>query len=45
MVTEVCFVRHAQPEHMWEDDRTRPLTDEGKRTLLHRKSISGKRAG
>lgn len=31
MATEVYFVRHAQPEHMWEDDRTRPLTDEGKR--------------
>ncbi|MDE6639627.1 MAG: histidine phosphatase family protein [Acetatifactor sp.] len=30
MVTKVYFVRHAQPEHMWEDDRTRPLTDEGK---------------
>lgn len=28
--TKVYFVRHAQPEHMWEDDRTRPLTDEGK---------------
>ena len=25
-VTKVYFVRHAQPEHMWEDDRTRPLT-------------------
>lgn len=31
MATEVYFVRHAQPEHMWEDDRTRPLTDEGKK--------------
>lgn len=31
MATKVYFVRHAQPEHMWEDDRTRPLTDEGKK--------------
>lgn len=30
-MTNVYFVRHAQPEHMWEDDRTRPLTEEGKR--------------
>lgn len=30
-MTKVYFVRHAQPEHMWEDDRTRPLTEEGKR--------------
>lgn len=29
-ITQVYFVRHAQPEHMWEDDRTRPLTAEGK---------------
>ena len=29
-VTKVYFVRHAQPEHMWEDDRTRPLTAGGK---------------
>lgn len=27
--TKLYFVRHAQPEHMWEDDRTRPLTAEG----------------
>lgn len=27
---KVYFVRHAQPEHTWEDDRTRPLTPEGK---------------
>lgn len=26
----VYFVRHAQPEYDWEDDRTRPLTAEGK---------------
>ena len=31
MTTRVYFVRHAQPEHKWEDDRTRPLTPEGKR--------------
>lgn len=31
MTTRVYFVRHAQPEHMWEDDRTRPLTLEGKK--------------
>ena len=30
-ITKVYFVRHAQPEHMWEDDRTRPLTAEGKK--------------
>lgn len=28
-MTQIYFVRHAQPEHAWEDDRTRPLTDEG----------------
>ncbi len=26
---KVYFVRHAQPEHAWDDDRTRPLTLEG----------------
>ena len=30
-ITKVYFVRHAQPEHMWEDDRTRPLTAEGRK--------------
>ncbi len=30
-VTRIFFVRHAQPEHTWEDDRTRPLTEEGKK--------------
>lgn len=30
-MTKVYFVRHAQPEHAWEDDRTRPLTEEGKK--------------
>ena len=29
-MTKVYFVRHAQPEHAWEEDRTRPLTREGK---------------
>lgn len=29
-MTKLYFVRHAQPEHAWEDDRTRPLTAEGK---------------
>lgn len=28
-MTSIYFVRHAQPEHSWEDDRTRPLTAEG----------------
>lgn len=28
-MTHIYFVRHAQPEHEWEDDRTRPLTPEG----------------
>ncbi len=27
---KVFFVRHAQPDHGWEDDRTRPLIEEGK---------------
>lgn len=25
----IYFVRHAQPDHNWKDDRTRPLTEEG----------------
>ncbi len=29
-MTKIYFVRHAQPDSQWEDDRTRPLTDEGK---------------
>ena len=29
-MTKVYFVRHAQPNFAWEDDRTRPLTAEGK---------------
>lgn len=28
-MTRVFFVRHAQPEHDFPDDRTRPLTEEG----------------
>ncbi len=28
-MTRVFFVRHAQPQSDWEDDRTRPLTKEG----------------
>ena len=30
-MTKIYFVRHAQPEHACEDDRTRPLTGEGKK--------------
>ncbi len=29
-MTKIYFVRHAQSEHAWEEDRTRPLTPEGK---------------
>ena len=29
-MTKVYFVRHAQPDFSWEEDRTRPLTEEGK---------------
>lgn len=28
-MTKVYFVRHAQPRHDWDNDRTRPLTEEG----------------
>lgn len=28
-MTSLYFIRHAQPDHDWEDDRTRPLSDEG----------------
>lgn len=28
-MTTIYFVRHAEPKHGWEDDRTRPLTNEG----------------
>lgn len=30
-MTRVYFVRHAQPDHDWEEDRTRPLTEEGRK--------------
>lgn len=30
-MTKIYFVRHAQPEHDHEDDRTRPLTAEGEK--------------
>ena len=30
ILTKVYFVRHAKPDHSWSDDRTRPLTPEGK---------------
>jgi 2,3-bisphosphoglycerate-dependent phosphoglycerate mutase len=30
-MTTIYFVRHAEPLHSWEDDRTRPLTEEGQR--------------
>lgn len=30
-MTRVYFVRHAQPDHDWKEDRTRPLTEEGKK--------------
>lgn len=30
-MTTIYFVRHAEPLHSWEDDRTRPLTAEGQR--------------
>ena len=32
-MTRIYFVRHAQPEHSWEDDRTRPLSEEGRKIL------------
>ena len=28
-MTSLYFVRHAQPVHGWEDDRSRPLSEEG----------------
>lgn len=30
-MTRVYFVRHAQPDNNWKEDRTRPLIEEGKR--------------
>lgn len=29
-MTKIYFVRHAQPDHSWQDNRTRPLTREGR---------------
>ncbi len=29
-LTKIYFVRHAQPDFAWKDDRTRPLTAEGR---------------
>ncbi|WP_017414885.1 histidine phosphatase family protein [Clostridium tunisiense] len=28
-MTSIYFVRHAQPDHGWEDDKSRPLSDDG----------------
>lgn len=28
-MTSIYFIRHAQPDHDWDDDRTRPLSDGG----------------
>ncbi|WP_238885068.1 histidine phosphatase family protein [Clostridium sp. YIM B02551] len=28
-MTSIYFIRHAQPDHDWEEDRTRPLSDAG----------------
>ena len=28
-MTSIYFIRHAEPDHVWEDDRSRPLTAEG----------------
>lgn len=33
-MTKVFFVRHAQPLHEYNDDRTRPLTEEGEKDAL-----------
>ena len=42
-LTHVYFVRHAQPVHSHREDRTRPLTQEGKRdTALVTKTLSDK---
>lgn len=30
-MTRVYFVRHSQSDHTWEEDRTRPLTEEGRK--------------
>lgn len=39
-MTKVYFVRHAQPEHAWKEDRTRPLTEDGKRNKLWQEMLS-----
>lgn len=28
-MTSIYFIRHAQPDHGWEEDRNRPLSDDG----------------
>ena len=33
-MTTVYFVRHAEPNHKWNDDRTRPLSDDGLKDRL-----------
>jgi len=33
-MTHIYFVRHAQPEHNWEEDRSRSLTEEGQRDSM-----------
>lgn len=38
-MTKVYFVRHMHPKHAWEDDRTRPLTEEGKIEKVEWKGI------
>jgi 2,3-bisphosphoglycerate-dependent phosphoglycerate mutase len=37
-MTSIYFVRHAEPDHNWADERTRPLTKAGKHDC---KSIVG----
>ncbi len=36
-MTHIFFVRHAQPDESWKDDRTRPLTETG---LADRKRVT-----
>ncbi|WP_312649346.1 histidine phosphatase family protein [Proteiniclasticum sp.] len=33
-MTSLYFVRHAEPEHNFEEDRNRPLTDGGREDTL-----------
>ncbi len=43
-MTRVYFVRHAQPVHGWKEDRTRPLTEEGKKdSAIVLEFLSGKK--